>query len=72
LIVIKGKIQLKLTNKKLVEESVELNEEDIYFIPKLHWIEFEILDKNTILLCLTNKIKEDSVSEHNFDNFKNI
>ena len=54
LIIIKGKINLKIINKQLVEESIELNAEDIYFIPKLHWIEFEFLDKNSILLCLTN------------------
>jgi dTDP-4-amino-4,6-dideoxygalactose transaminase len=72
LIIIKGKIQLKIINKQLEEKTVKLNDEDIYYIPKLHWLEFEILEKNTILLCLTNKIKEESISEHDFEKFKNL
>jgi dTDP-4-amino-4,6-dideoxygalactose transaminase len=69
LVVVKGKIQLKLINKELVEKCVELNEDDIYYIPRLHWLEFDILEKNTIILCLTNKIKEESISEHDFEKF---
>jgi len=72
LIVIQGKIIIKTIDKQMTEKISELSENDIYFIPKMHWLEFEILDKDTILLCLTNKIKEESISENNFDKFKNI
>jgi len=72
LIIIRGKIQITILNKKLEEKIVELNEDNIYYIPRLHWLEFDILEKETILLCLTNRIKEESISEYNFENFKNL
>jgi hypothetical protein len=44
---------------------------DTFYISNMKWVEYEILDKNTIILCLVDKDINDSVSLFNFQEFMN-
>jgi len=69
LIIIEGKIKLKLIDINEVENIIELSKNDIYYIPIMKWIEYEILESNTIILCLVDKIMSESCSIHDYSKF---
>ena len=69
LIIIEGKIKLKLIDINEVENIVELSKNDIYYIPTMKWIEYEILESNTIILCLVDKIMSESSSICDYSKF---
>jgi hypothetical protein len=73
LIVIKGSIKLKLIYKNkdnyLIEINKFLNKNDIHYIHKLSWIEYEILELNTEIFVLVDKSLYESKSINNFDEF---
>lgn len=71
LIIIEGKIKLKLVNKKNETTEVELIKNDTYLIEENTWIEYDVLNKHTKILVLANKEYLESLSEKNFDNFIN-
>jgi dTDP-4-amino-4,6-dideoxygalactose transaminase len=72
IIVIEGSIRITLTDKYLNTETSIVNNDSLYYIPKLKWIEYEILENNTIMLCLVDKEINESVSVNNFDEFKKL
>jgi mannose-6-phosphate isomerase-like protein (cupin superfamily) len=72
IIIIEGSIRLKLIDKNREEKIIILKKNDTYYIPSMYWIEFDILDLNTVLLCFTDKSLNDSVSLHNFEEFLQI
>ena len=72
IIVIEGSIKLKLIDKELKEENIILNKDNTYYISKLKWLEYEILENNTIILCLVDKNINESVTITNFEDFKNV
>jgi dTDP-4-amino-4,6-dideoxygalactose transaminase len=69
IVIIKGKIELKLTYPDLKGEITILDENSTYYIKKNIWVEYTILDINTIILCLTDKSMNESISEKDFNNF---
>jgi dTDP-4-amino-4,6-dideoxygalactose transaminase len=69
LVVIEGNVSIKLINKDKSEIIVKKNKDELYFIPRNNWIEYEILDKNAIILVLANEILSKSVSIKNFNEF---
>ena len=71
LFLIDGSIKLSLTdNNKNVEEKI-LTKNEIHYISRIKWIEFEILEKDTIILVLANEILEKSKSIYDFDSLLN-
>jgi dTDP-4-amino-4,6-dideoxygalactose transaminase len=72
IIVIEGSIKLTLIDKELNKEITIVNKNNIYYIPKLKWIEYEILNNETIILCLVDKNLDDSISINNFEDFKKL
>ena len=60
---------MKLIDINEVETIVELSKNDIYYIPTMKWIEYEILESNTIILCLADKIMSESCSIHDYGKF---
>lgn len=69
IIIIEGSITLKLIDKNREEKIIILKKNDTYYIPSMYWIEFDILDLNTVLLCFTDKSLNESVSLHSFEEF---
>ena len=72
LLVIQGKIKLKILSQDLFESNHILVKNDSILIPKMKWLEFEILDKDTIIMCLADENYDNSVSIMDFDVFKNF
>lgn len=72
IIVIEGSIKIILTDKKLNKEIKIVNKNEIYYISKMKWIEYEILDNNTIIVCLVDKSMSESNIVNNFDDFINL
>jgi hypothetical protein len=72
LVVIEGQIKIKLIEKNQNEYKYTLDKNDYIFIPKMNWIEFEIIRENTIILVLANEILSKSKSVHNFNEFINL
>ncbi len=72
IIVIDGSIKIKLIDKNLKEEVKIVGKNNICYIPKMKWIEFDILESNTVILCLADKCIKESISEHNYEKFINM
>jgi dTDP-4-dehydrorhamnose 3,5-epimerase-like enzyme len=72
LIIINGEIMIKLIDKNLNITEKKLIKNDLFYIPRLNWIEFEILDEKTIIFALANEVFDKSSSIFSFDEFKNI
>jgi dTDP-4-amino-4,6-dideoxygalactose transaminase len=64
-IVLKGKVEIKLTNKFNVSTTQILENNMAFYISKNNWIEFEILDKDSIIFVLCDKELESSVIINN-------
>lgn len=72
IIVLEGSVKITLTDKESNSEECIVNKDNVYYIPKLKWIEYEILDKDTVILCLVDKDINYSVSIQSFEEFKNL
>ena len=72
IIIIEGSIRVTLTDKCSNTETRIVNKDTLYYIPKLKWIEYEILDNNTIMLCLVDKDINESISISDFEEFKKL
>jgi dTDP-4-amino-4,6-dideoxygalactose transaminase/mannose-6-phosphate isomerase-like protein (cupin superfamily) len=71
MIVLEGQIEIKLIDKNQTESITTLYKDEYIYIPKMNWVEFEILSSNTIIIVLANEIMEKSKSVHNFNEFIN-
>jgi dTDP-4-amino-4,6-dideoxygalactose transaminase len=63
IIVIQGSIKIKLIDKNSNEETVVINVNNTFYISNMKWVEYEILEKNTIILlfrCILIKLKRTS------------
>jgi dTDP-4-amino-4,6-dideoxygalactose transaminase len=70
MVILSGSVKVTLTEKDGItkkEKLVKANE--TCFIPKMRWIEYEILEANTVVLVFADQAIEDSVSERNFEKF---
>ena len=72
IIVLSGTINVKLININSNVTEIKLNKNDTCLVPKINWLEYEILDNNSIVLVLANEIFEKSKSIHNFEDFLNF
>lgn len=72
LIILEGEIRIKLINKNQIETSKKLVKDEYIYIPKMNWIEFEILSSNTIIIVLADEIMEKSLSIYNYNEFINF
>ena len=70
-LVIKGKVEIKLIDKNYNEIVSLLQKNDIKYIPKLNWLEFKILDIDTVILVLVDEILSKSKSIYNYEEFIN-
>jgi hypothetical protein len=69
MIVLEGEIEIKLIDKNQYEIIKKLAKNEYIYIPKMNWVEFEILNKNTIIFVLADEIMSESKSIFNFDEF---
>lgn len=69
LIIIEGEIEIKLINKNLNETIKKLGKDEYINIPKMTWLEFEILKQNTLILVLADLNLEESKSIHIYKDF---
>jgi dTDP-4-amino-4,6-dideoxygalactose transaminase len=72
IIIVEGSIKLTLIDKKLKEETTIVNKDNLHYIPKLKWVEYEILSDNTVILCLVDKDINSSIVINDFEEFKII
>lgn len=72
MIVLKGKINVKIIDKNLNVIETILNKNDTTLVKRLNWLEYEILDKETIVIVLANEIFENSNCIQNFEEFINL
>ena len=71
-IIIKGNVEIKLIDKKLNETIKLLKKNDIIFITKMNWLEFNILDSDTTILVFVDEILSKSLSTYNYEEFINL
>jgi len=69
IVVIYGSIKITLIDKNSNSETCIVNKDSLYYVPKLKWIEYEILDKDTIILCLVDKNINESIAINDFEEF---
>lgn len=69
---IEGKVSIKLVDKNLDEKIEILEKNKLFYIPKMNWIEFEILESNTIVMVFADEIFSTSKCIHNFNDFINF
>ena len=69
MIVQNGSVKLTLINQQQEKIIKILNKNDIYLIPRNHWLTYTILDSNSIVLVLVNEILSKSISIHDFEEF---
>ena len=72
LIIIDGEILMNMTDKDSKKITKNLKKNDIFYVPRMNWIEFEILNEKTIIFVLANENIENSKSIHNFNEFINF
>jgi len=72
LIIIEGEIFIKVIDKNLNIIEKKLVKNDLFYIPRLNWVEFEILDDKTVIFVLANEVFDKSVSVFSFEEFKKI
>lgn len=71
-IINKGEIYLEIIYKNKEKINFNLKENDIFFFPRGYWLEFTILDKETILTVLCNKKLKESINDYSFENYVKI
>ena len=69
LIIIQGSIKLKTISQDLSENTFIMEKNDLILVPKMKWIEFEILDKDSIIMCLVDENFNNSKSIFDFNEF---
>jgi dTDP-4-amino-4,6-dideoxygalactose transaminase len=69
IIVIEGSIKVKLIDKNLQKEEFIINKNETFYVSKMKWIEYEALKSDTIIFCLVDKTKNDSLCIYNFEEF---
>lgn len=69
IVVINGSINIKLIGIDSSVETKIIGKNETYFVPRMKWLEFEILSDDTIIVAMANEILSKSVSVHNFDDF---
>jgi len=69
LFVINGEMKLKLVDKNLNKKEINLYKNDIYLIPRMNWLEFEVFNKDTIILVLVNETLNNSKGIFSYDEF---
>lgn len=72
LIVINGSVRMKLIDKSQNSITHDLHKDSVYFISKMLWIEYEILEPNTIIFCMADKSLKESHSIRDFNEFLSI
>ena len=70
--ILNGEINIKLIDKNLNITEKKLFKNDIYLIPRMKWLEYEILTEKTIMLVLVNETLYNSKGIFNFEEFKNF
>jgi dTDP-4-amino-4,6-dideoxygalactose transaminase len=70
IIVLEGAIRLKLIDVNLKEEIRTISKNSVFLVSPMKWIEYEILDVSTNILCLCDKSLNESKVEADFDKFK--
>ena len=68
--IVNGSVNVKLIDKSLniIEKTISKN--DIYFIPRMNWLEYEILDKDSIIIVFANENLFNSKTIINFEDLK--
>ena len=69
IIIIEGSIKIKLIDVDLIETINIVNKNETFYIPKMKWIEYEVLSKDTVILCLADKTMNESCSVKIFEKF---
>lgn len=72
MIILEGEIEIKLIDINQIEMIKKLAKNEYIYIPKMNWIEFEILSTKTIIIVIVDEIMEKSKSIHNFNEFLNL
>jgi hypothetical protein len=72
LIVINGSIRITLIDKLQNKVIEYLDKESIYFVSKMSWVEYEILEPDTIIFCMADKCLGESRSITDFNEFLSI
>ncbi len=71
IVILNGHINVKLIDKNLNETNIVLYKNDTFLIPRLYWLEYEILEENTVIMVLANETLEKSNGIFNYEEFKN-
>jgi hypothetical protein len=71
LIIIQGSIQIEITNQNNQKLINKIGKNETFFIPKQSWVEYKILEPDTIILVLADEIYEKSICIQNFEEFLN-
>jgi dTDP-4-amino-4,6-dideoxygalactose transaminase len=71
IILLNGEINIILIDKNLNKKEFKLNKNETCLIPKMNWLEYEILDKNSVILVLANENFDLSKSVFEFEKFIN-
>jgi dTDP-4-amino-4,6-dideoxygalactose transaminase len=69
IIVLNGEIKVKLTDKNLNVTETILNKNDTKIIPRMNWLEYEMIDISSIILVLANEIFGNSISVRDYETF---
>jgi len=69
LIILDGSIKVKLINQDKIEEIKIVSKNETILIEPMKWIEYEILEVNTNIICLVDKEYSYSESIFNFEEF---
>ena len=80
LLVLQGTINIKLISKdkdysvslKTTEINKKLSKNDIFYIPKENWIEYEILEQNSEIIVFVDMNLQESKCIYNFNEFLNL
>jgi len=72
IVIISGSINIKLININMKETIVNLTKNNVYLIPRMNWLEYEILEENSIILVLVNEVLNSSKGIFNFSDFEKL
>lgn len=71
IIVNKGSLKFVIYDKYQNKIEFFLNINEILYLPSQLWLEFYILEKDTDIIVLADRIYKDSISNYNFDSYVN-
>lgn len=72
MLIISGAVRVNLEDKEGNKLQKVINKNETIFIPKMNWIEYEILEKDTVVLVFADQILENSMSERSYNSFISI